>query len=150
MSYKFYYSSFIIFIFMIWLITIKLTFFEETTRKKIFVSMQEASALLSLGLLTSTLVQPIVAGVLLVPASPRDVFVLSKVRDSLAGGPFYLTVESSGKAGENWYNSLGVYSKTGEFHNNKTVWARHDGTSRIFLNQCQSSTYIVVINRANT
>ena len=46
--------------------------------------MQAASAVLSLGLLTSTLVQPILAGVLLVPASPRDVFVLSKVRDSLA------------------------------------------------------------------
>ena len=56
-----------------------------------------------------------------------------------AGGPFHLTVFSSGEAGEVWYSSLGVYSKTGKSHNNKTVWARHDGTRRIFLNQCRSS-----------
>ena len=47
--------------------------------------VQAASAVLSLSLLTFTLVQPIVAGVHLVPASPRDVFILSKVRDIYPG-----------------------------------------------------------------
>ena len=46
--------------------------------------VQAASAVLSLTLFTFTLVQPIMAGVYLVPASPRDVFILSKVRDSLS------------------------------------------------------------------
>ena len=46
--------------------------------------VQAASAVLSLLLLTSSLVQPIMAGVHLVPASPRDVFVVSKLRGSLS------------------------------------------------------------------
>ena len=49
-----------------------------------------------------------------------------------AGGPYYLTVASTGEAGEVWYSSLGVYSKTGARHNNKTVWRRHDGTKTIY------------------
>ena len=29
---------------------------------------------------------------------------------------------------------MGVYEKTGEFHNEKPVWSRHDGTQKMFYN----------------
>ena len=53
------------------------------------------------------------------------------------GGPDQLTLASTGGAEEFWYSSLGVYSKTGERHNNKTVWARHHGNQKIFFNECE-------------
>ena len=61
------------------------------------------------------------------------------------GGPYQLTVASTGGAEEFWYRSLGVYSKTGERHNNKTVWARHHGNKKIFFNECE----IYQMNRNN-
>ena len=29
---------------------------------------------------------------------------------------------------------MGVYEQTGEFHNKKPVWSRHDGTMKMFYN----------------
>jgi len=47
-------------------------------------------------------------------------------------GPRYLTVESSGEAGKVQYDRMGVYEKTGEYHNEKPVWSRLDGTDKMF------------------
>ena len=30
------------------------------------------------------------------------------------------------------YNKMGVYEQTGEYHNKKPVWSRHDGTQKMF------------------
>ena len=45
---------------------------------------QVLSSVLNILLLLATIVLPIISGVLLVPHSPRDVFILAKVRDSLS------------------------------------------------------------------
>ena len=47
-------------------------------------------------------------------------------------GPRYLTVKSSGEAGKEQYDRMGVYEQTGEFHNKKPVLSRHDGTMKMF------------------
>ena len=47
-------------------------------------------------------------------------------------GPQYLTVKSSGEARKVWYSYMGVYEKTGEYHNKRPVWSRHDGTQKMF------------------
>ena len=47
-------------------------------------------------------------------------------------GPEYLTVSSSGPAGKEQYLRMGVYRQSGETHNNKPVWSRHDGTMKLF------------------
>ena len=47
-------------------------------------------------------------------------------------GPQYLTVKSSGEAGKEWFEMMGVYEQTGEYHNKKPVWSRHDGTQKMF------------------
>ena len=44
----------------------------------------------------------------------------------------YLTVSSSGPAGEAQSSRMGVYNLTGETHNNKPVWSRYDGTEKIW------------------
>ena len=49
-------------------------------------------------------------------------------------GPYYLTVSSSGPAGKEQYRRMGVYRQSGETHNNKPVWSRHDGTQKLFYN----------------
>ena len=42
-------------------------------------------------------------------------------------GPYYLTVSSSGPAGEkNGRDRMGVYRQSGEY-NNKPVWSRQEG-----------------------
>ena len=47
-------------------------------------------------------------------------------------GPEYLTVSSSGPAGEVQSHRMGVYSLTGETHNNMPVWSRHEGPAKLF------------------
>ena len=47
-------------------------------------------------------------------------------------GPQYLTVKSSGEAGKEQYDRMGVYEQTGEYHNKKPVWSRHDVTMKMF------------------
>ena len=47
-------------------------------------------------------------------------------------GPQYLTVKSSGEAGKKKSGRMGVYEQTGEYHNKKPVWSRHDGTEKMF------------------
>ena len=63
-----------------------------------------------------------------------------------AGGPFHLTVASSGGAREDWYGSLGVYSKTGERHNNKTVWARHQGGRTLYYTTGHTVLSTIIIS----
>ena len=46
--------------------------------------------------------------------------------------PEYLTVSSSGPAEKVQYYSMGVFRLTGETHNNKPVWSRHEGTMKLF------------------
>ena len=46
--------------------------------------------------------------------------------------PFLLTVKTTGRAGEKQYLRMGVYKLTGETHNKKPVWSRHDGTQKMF------------------
>ena len=46
--------------------------------------------------------------------------------------PQYLTVNSSGEAGMKQYGRMGIFELTGEFHNEKPVWSRHDGTQKMF------------------
>ena len=48
--------------------------------------------------------------------------------------PEYLTVSSSGPAGEEHYDLMGVYSLTEETHNNKPFWSRHEGPAFLYLN----------------
>jgi len=48
--------------------------------------------------------------------------------------PEYLTVSSSGPAEEVQPGRMGVYRQSGETHNNKPVWSRHDGTQKLFYN----------------
>merc|ERR1711936_1096103 len=31
---------------------------------------------------------------------------------------------------------MGVYHQTGQYHNNKAVWARHDGAMKLFYSEC--------------
>ena len=59
-------------------------------------------------------------------------------KSNISAGPLYLTVSSSGEAGEVWYPEMGVYSQSGHYHNNKMVWARHDGTRKLFYTTCKS------------
>ena len=40
----------------------------------------------------------------------------------------YLTIKSSGEAGKAHKDVMGVYQQKGEYHNEKPVWSRHDGT----------------------
>ena len=47
-------------------------------------------------------------------------------------GPQYLTVKSSGEAGREQSGRMGVYLSTGEYHNEKPVWSKYDGTQKIF------------------
>ena len=49
-------------------------------------------------------------------------------------GPEYLTVSSSGPAGEVQSSRMGVYRQTGETHNKKPVWSRHEGPAFLYLN----------------
>ena len=60
----------------------------------------------------------------------------------ISAGPLYLTVSSEGGAGELWYPDMGVYSQTGHYHNNKMVWAKHDGTRKIFYSKCKSICFV--------
>ena len=46
-------------------------------------------------------------------------------------GPEYLTVSSSGPAGER-YDLMGVYQLTEETHNKKPVWSRHEGPAKLY------------------
>ena len=46
--------------------------------------------------------------------------------------PQYLTVNSSGEAGMKQYGRMGIFELTGEYHNKKPVWSRHDGTEKIY------------------
>ena len=46
-------------------------------------------------------------------------------------GP-YLTVQSKGEAGRAQYARMGVYHLTGDYHNQKPVWSRHDGSKKLF------------------
>lgn len=41
-------------------------------------------------------------------------------------------MSSSGPAGKEQYGRTGVYRQSGETHNNKPVWSRHDGTEKLF------------------
>ena len=41
-------------------------------------------------------------------------------------------MSSSGPAGKKQEILMGVYRQTGETHNNKPVWSRHDGTRKLF------------------
>ena len=56
----------------------------------------------------------------------------SKVIPVIFVGPEYLIVSSSGPAGEKQYEKMGVYRQTGETHNNKPVWSRHQGPHKLF------------------
>ena len=47
-------------------------------------------------------------------------------------GPDSLTVRSSGAAGRERYEMMGVYRNTGHLHNHQPVWVRHDGTVKMF------------------
>ena len=51
---------------------------------------------------------------------------------SIIVGPYDLTVSSSGPAGKEQDRRMGVYLQSGETHNNKPVWSRHDGTQKLF------------------
>ena len=44
----------------------------------------------------------------------------------------YLTIKSSGEAGKANHGVMGVYQQKGEYHNEKPVWSRHDGTMKIY------------------
>ena len=56
----------------------------------------------------------------------------SNVISVILVGPEYLTVSSSGPAGEEVSVMMGVYRQTGETHNNKPVWSRQEGPFEIF------------------
>ena len=62
----------------------------------------------------------------------RSLLELEFLRPCQFLGPEYLTVSSLGPAGEEQSSRMGVYSLTGETHNNKPLWSRHDGTATIF------------------
>ena len=51
----------------------------------------------------------------------------SKVIPVIFVVPEYLTVTSSGPAGVEQYDMMGVYRQTGETHNKKPVWSRVQG-----------------------
>ena len=55
---------------------------------------------------------------------------------SIFVAPEYLTVSSSGPAGDSTISSIlmGVYRLTGETNNNKPVWSRHAGPFKLFYN----------------
>ena len=55
-----------------------------------------------------------------------------QVQPCIFVGPYYLTVSSSGPVGEKQYSRMGVYRQSGETHNNRPVWSRHDGTMKLF------------------
>ena len=55
-----------------------------------------------------------------------------QVHPSIFVAPEYLTVSSSGPAGEKFRQLMGVFRLTRETHNNKPVWARHAGPDKIF------------------
>ena len=57
--------------------------------------------------------------------------------------PEYLTVSSSGPAGEEQYSRMGVYRLTNMTHNKKPIWSRHDGTQQLFSEGMY--VYIVVM-----
>ena len=56
----------------------------------------------------------------------------SNVISVILVGPEYLTVSSSGPAGEEQYQLMGVYRLTEETHNNKPVWSRHQGPAKMY------------------
>ena len=67
-----------------------------------------------------------------------------KLSDFIAGAPEYLTVNSSGPAGAEQYYSTGVFRLTGETHNNKPVWSRHEGTMKLFFDNGKWNNSILI------
>ena len=70
-----------------------------------------------------------------------DTLSLSKLESTLGtvnyqlitfSAPEYLTVSSSGPAGQKQASKMGVYRQSGETYNNKPVWSRHDGPLKLF------------------
>ena len=47
-------------------------------------------------------------------------------------GPEFLTITTSGPAGELWSRKMGVYRQSGETHNKRPVWSRLDGKLQLF------------------
>ena len=50
----------------------------------------------------------------------------------VVAAPEYLTVSSTGPAWTKQADMMGVYHLTGESHNGKPTWARHEGAEKIF------------------
>ena len=68
------------------------------------------------------------------PSNCQDIGIdLSFLDPDTILGPQYLNVQSCGKRGKERYSSeLGVYHQSGEYHNEKPVWSKQDGTMKIY------------------
>ena len=68
----------------------------------------------------------------IIPSNCQDIGIDHSFLDpDILRGPQYLTVKNCEKR-QRYSSEVGVYHQTGEYHNEKPVWSRHDGTMKMF------------------
>ena len=63
--------------------------------------------------------------------------------------PYYLTVSSSGPAGEKQDSKMGVYHQSGETRNNKPIWSRHEGPEKLFYRNGKFRNIVMMISNVH-